>query len=612
MNLFKKYYQLIVEEETAEDRYRRKKGLPPLEKISPYEKLEKYKDDPDVYISFRDTKLIGINPQTRYTSTPNAIYTYPLKILWKDFSHIRGEIVVPFVNNFPYIFVIKVKSNARELNFTKYSKDDYEKDIQKIIKSKKISIENLNELIKKAEKEQKYYLGKKNYYGTLIWNIVSEIVINPKKINPHAIIQERLTGVWNRFIYNILNYDYVVDEGYGIIHSSEKTQALFINNSVFKVIDIIDNKFNIKREVAEKQVWISGKYPDTVWENGVWYNGTFETEDNFYFGNGARDFEDKLGIKDHFYRDKAKVWKKGVWKNGNFIRSYWRNGIWKKGFFKKSNWEKGIWEYGTMIDSNWQDGIWHNGNSINSYWGNGIWHNGKWKSSKKVLKRLYGKFHTPDIIEGNAFWEFGYWEKGVWLDGVWSNGQWKDGTWKDGVFIAGDWYNGTWKDGIWKEDATWHKGIWKDGIWEGGTWHDGTWEGGTWLGGEWLGGYDKKRKYHPEGDSPDKWKEGYGHWINLAKISPNSEYMLDSNKIDIYFKRGDWYDGTWKGGIWRGDTWHKGTFEKGDWQGKTWKDGIWKDGTWYSGNWEGGVWLGGYDKKGNYHPKGDSPDKWNI
>ena len=53
-------------------------------KLSAYDYLEQYKDDPDVYISFTDISKIGINPRSDF-NTPNGIYTYPLREMWKDF-----------------------------------------------------------------------------------------------------------------------------------------------------------------------------------------------------------------------------------------------------------------------------------------------------------------------------------------------------------------------------------------------------------------------------------------------------------------------------------------------------------------------------------------------
>ena len=88
-----------LRELTAEDEYRKAKGLPPKEDESPYDILEKYKDDPMVMISFKSgyydkTKRLGLNLDVDKVSvhTPNAIYVYPLSIIWKNFDHKNRKI----------------------------------------------------------------------------------------------------------------------------------------------------------------------------------------------------------------------------------------------------------------------------------------------------------------------------------------------------------------------------------------------------------------------------------------------------------------------------------------------------------------------------------------
>jgi hypothetical protein len=106
-----------------------------------------------------------------------------------------------------------------------------------------------------------------------------------------------------------------------------------------------------------------------------------------------------------------------------------------------------------------------------------------------------------------------------------------------------------------KNHIEWLSGTWNDGTWEDGVWHDGTWKSGTWEKGIWNDGIWEK-----------------GTWLD-----------------------GSWYIGTWKDGAWWYGTWHNGTWEGGEWNG----------GAWYKG-----TWKGGYDKFGDYHQTGDSPDKW--
>lgn len=74
-----------------------------------------------------------------------------------------------------------------------------------------------------------------------------------------------------------------------------------------------------------------------------------------------------------------------------------------------------------------------------------------------------------------------------------------DGAWDDGIWECGIWEGKAFYGGIWKG------GRWKNGVMGGGIWENGVWEGGLWDYGTWKGGKDKNGKFHPAGDSPDKW-----------------------------------------------------------------------------------------------------------
>lgn len=94
------------------------------------DQLEKYKDDPDVYISFtRDLSgpKLGLNPRSKY-STPLGIYAYPLKIMWDT---IKGYSEIPFAAEHPNLYVFKPKDPSKVLYNSKYTLADYQKDIKK-------------------------------------------------------------------------------------------------------------------------------------------------------------------------------------------------------------------------------------------------------------------------------------------------------------------------------------------------------------------------------------------------------------------------------------------------------------------------------------------------
>jgi len=417
MNLFKKYYKIIIES-TAEDRYRKRKGLSPLKTVSTYELLEKYKDDENVYISFRNSQRININPLTKHKNTPSGIYANPLKIVWNSdfFDHKNKNFYFPFAGDRNYIYVIKPKNINNVLNLQKYDLNNFKKDIEKLKNSKIFDVKKIDFLVKNAKNKSTvntmFNLKNNiiNTYGAYIWYTMffllkkEKTFLNKVKDFFSDSEKEELTkhNLWNKVLNNVLGYDYVLDEGDGIIHYVEKAQAVFLKNSSFNVLDIIDNKKNYGK-VNVNNIWNRGTYIDENWENGLWKDGIWKGK-TWIYG----------------------IWVKGIWKSGTWKDGLWKDGTLEDGFFNGGIWKKGTWKKGTWSNATWKDGTWEDG----------VWENGTW--------------------------EKGIWEKGIWEGGTWQGGTWKTGTWK----------NGTWEGGFW-EGGTWHDGLWKGGTWLGGTWLGG-------------------------------------------------------------------------------------------------------------------------------------------
>ena len=159
------------------------------------------------------------------------------------------------------------------------------------------------------------------------------------------------------------------------------------------------------------------------------------------------------------------VWTDGTWESGTWAYGLWKDGLWKNGTWQMGEWENGLWLNGTWLYGTWHYGIWkQDGDDAKSVWMNGTWKNGIWE---------------------NGTHQAGWWEKGIWQNGVWNGG----------TFWTGTWNNGVWNDGL-----NWY------GEFNGGTWNKGQWNEGVWKGGVWKGGFDKKKNWHPENASPNKWK----------------------------------------------------------------------------------------------------------
>jgi hypothetical protein len=246
--------------------------------------LEKLKDDPDIYVSFRsivvnrskgdeeetETKVrgygkIGIYPKSGY-ATPNGIYCYPLKEAWiKYFRPASRVFNVPYQREKPYIYVIKKKPTANIQDVDTYTKQQLVQDIHKLTKLLLEAFPNIKrkriiDLIVMAVKytQWKTPIGK-------FWNITRLVAANiaNKRIAPQVRDPEQgedpggvyftypnfkespnnneHVNTWN-LIFHKLGYDGFSDKmGHGIIHSAEPVQAVFLKTSAFDVIDVLLN-----------------------------------------------------------------------------------------------------------------------------------------------------------------------------------------------------------------------------------------------------------------------------------------------------------------------------------------------------------------------------------
>jgi len=223
---------------------RRNANLDVQKRSNALEVLAKYKDDPTIHISYTVLNKVGINPKSRFPDTPIAVYTYPLKQIWDDIKK-EGVGNVRFAGvNTKYIQIIKEKKRPL-FDVSKYTESMLSTDLKKL--SKKIPVETINEAAARlsergyddAARRSKPFL----YLRVLLYTIGS--ILKKRKIA--AFMSVQLIG---------LGYSGFSDRnGLGEIHPAEPTQAFFLSNTFYSVVDVIaiknlDLKDMSRREIA--------------------------------------------------------------------------------------------------------------------------------------------------------------------------------------------------------------------------------------------------------------------------------------------------------------------------------------------------------------------------
>ena len=203
-------------------------------KVSTLEALAKYAGRDDVFVSFTSDvgkrpmgvargdkntsgSKLGINPKSKY-NTPIGIYTYPIDHVLSK----RGK--VEFAGKEPFLYVVQATKPLLDLN--NYTEEDFERDSEKLID-----------------------MGFKGY-------LRDEGIDNATHKTPAGWLWNwtRLAGIyadvsgstnppvkWSKILRS-LGYSGAKDDGSGIIHGSEPTQAVFFSKDAVKVLEVIPNR----------------------------------------------------------------------------------------------------------------------------------------------------------------------------------------------------------------------------------------------------------------------------------------------------------------------------------------------------------------------------------
>ena len=219
--------------------------------------LNKHKDDPNIYVTLTQEKKVGINPHSKNT-TPNGIYTYPLKSFWKiqpGYAHKNKYLLWDdFIKDAKYIYVLKAK--CKMVDVAKFSKSDYQKDMVKLKKLQKNGYilpkwtsDQFEQLLQMSDKELES--RDKNYYRKLI-NTINYIAFTKEppsiwkskemNLGKGKIVYHNKEAQQTANILRKLGYGGFVDNGNGYIHNQEPTQAYFLSKEGFTVIDKLQNK----------------------------------------------------------------------------------------------------------------------------------------------------------------------------------------------------------------------------------------------------------------------------------------------------------------------------------------------------------------------------------
>lgn len=197
-------------------------------KYSIVDALEPYKDKPNHFIHYTYMEKLGIYPKTEH-NTPQGIYAYPLKEIWKNLVNNS----IPYQGEAPNVFLFKYIGN-KAIVTDKYDFNDFDKDLDKlkVIYIDKLKDMNIDwETFVKTWKDLAYLPLRAASVFMSITLRLSQTLRMTSHIN-----------LWNKIIRQA-GHDAIIDSaGYGVIHTNEPTQAVFFDITKIKVIRMIHNR----------------------------------------------------------------------------------------------------------------------------------------------------------------------------------------------------------------------------------------------------------------------------------------------------------------------------------------------------------------------------------
>lgn len=222
-------------------------------KRSTMERLEKYKDRDDVYISFTDLPKAGLNPASNY-DTPIGVYCYPLKYYYeKALKYYKDETdelrymnitkVIPYAGDRSFLYVLESKKPLPDVS--DYSETDWKRDYNKL--QEIVGDRRAKKIFDMAVREFKFDFSSTLPFISNLWSVLGFISNYrnffeydrpvPDHEIPDFIKSRKETVRKSVFLKRLGYYGFSDKNGLSVIHPNEPVQAFFLSSNDFNVID---------------------------------------------------------------------------------------------------------------------------------------------------------------------------------------------------------------------------------------------------------------------------------------------------------------------------------------------------------------------------------------
>ena len=265
LELLKRFINESVDELLTEKR----KNPEANPRMTSAQQLEKYKDDPNVFITYSNNELATFNLKSTF-DTPFGVYCYPLREMWKELE----TDTVPFAADRGYIHVLRNISpgfiddigniqNSKGVSLIDKLLKFYAKiyfgetpEVQSAIRAiTQLRDENAIKTPDLMVHELKRFFMpiierscRHKSIGGIVWWLSKRMSDQLADLETKKYGTKKPSFLWREILLEVGVTGIADKVGVGIIHENEPTQAVFFDPKSFKHIDTIVND-NRKHDV---------------------------------------------------------------------------------------------------------------------------------------------------------------------------------------------------------------------------------------------------------------------------------------------------------------------------------------------------------------------------
>lgn len=250
-------------------------------RMNEVEFVAQYKDRPNIYLHTTSVEKVGIYPKSSDShDSPTGIYAYRIADIyeddiarWNNEKYNRGLSHLSYHGG-DHLYILR---SDISINFPKdYTEDDLQRDTAKLAELYQLQPNDIARLRRAARTNPNF----RDMPAGYLWGMTKALAAGGlSELDEYTSVDcKRWNGVLRALGYTGFN-----DPGYGLIHGTESSQALFLTTQAFTVIDHMQKNQKQKEIKIADKVYKGGRMPRDLVMKGF--------DSVFFHNNEPEDFK---------------------------------------------------------------------------------------------------------------------------------------------------------------------------------------------------------------------------------------------------------------------------------------------------------------------------------